>query len=77
MADRGSNGKGLDATSLKLKVVARFGDPKVLAKVMKFYLGVEDLNTKNCVLDGLELFGFTKRLTSHLVSNATHIDLTK
>ena len=47
--------------SLKLKVVAMCGDPKLLADVIKSYPGVEDLNTRDCALEGFELFGSTKR----------------
>jgi hypothetical protein len=57
----GSTGKGLDYVSLKLKAAARYGDPKLLADAMKSYLGAEDLNRRDCVLEGSELFGFTKR----------------
>ena len=57
----GSTGKGSDSASLKLKVVARCGDPKLLADAMKSYPGLEALNTRNCVLEGFELFGSTKR----------------
>lgn len=57
----GSTSKGLDSASLKLKHVARCGDPKLLADVMKSYPGVEDLNTRHCALEGFELFGSTKR----------------
>ena len=57
----GSTGKGLDSASLKLKDVARCGDPKLLVDFMKSYLGVEDLNTRHCALEGFELFGSTKR----------------
>ena len=42
----GSTDKGHDSTSIKLKVVAKCGDPKLLVDVMKFYLGAEDLNTR-------------------------------
>ena len=42
----GSTGKGPDSASLKLKVAARCGDPKLLADAMKSDPGVEDLNTK-------------------------------
>ena len=56
----GFTGNGLDIASLKLKVVAQCGDPKHLADVMKSYPGAENLNTKDCVLEGYELFGSTK-----------------
>jgi hypothetical protein len=57
----GSTGKGLDSASLKLKAVARCGDPKLLADAMKSYLGAEDLNRRDCALEGSELFGSTKQ----------------
>ena len=57
----GSIGKGLDFASLKLKVVAMCRDPKLLADAMKSYLGLEDLYTRDCALEGFELFGSTKR----------------
>jgi hypothetical protein len=57
----GFTGKGPDFASLKLKVAARCGDPKLLADAMKSYPGVEDLNTRDCALEGSELFGSTKR----------------
>ena len=56
----GFTGKGLDFASLKLKVDARIRDPKLLANAMKSYSGLEDLNTKDCALEGSELFGSTK-----------------
>lgn len=56
----GSIGKGPNSTSLKLKVVARFGDPKLMVDAMKSYLGVKVLNTWDCALEGLEFFGSTK-----------------
>ena len=50
-----------DFVSLKLKVVARCGDPKLLPDVMKSYPGFEDLNTRDCALEGFKLFRSTKR----------------
>ncbi len=55
-----STGKGPDSASLKLKAAARCGDPKLLADVMKSYPGLEALNTRDCTLEGSELFRFTK-----------------
>ena len=57
----GLDGKGPDFTSLKLKVAARCGNPKILADAMKFYPGTEGANTRDCALEGSELFGSTKR----------------
>ena len=57
----GSTGKGHDSTSLKLKVAAMCGDPKLLADAMKSYPGLEDLNTRDCALEGSELFRSTKQ----------------
>jgi hypothetical protein len=54
----GSTGKGLDYASLKLKAVARCGDPKLLADAMKSYPGAENLNRRDCAS---ELFGSSKR----------------
>ena len=42
--------------SLKLKVAAKCGNPKLLADVMKSYPGLEDLNTTDCALEGSEFF---------------------
>jgi hypothetical protein len=39
----GSTRKGTNFMSLKLKVGAKCGDPKLLADAMKSYLGEEDL----------------------------------
>ena len=55
----GSTSKGLDFASLKSKVVAMCGDPKLLANAMKSYMEAEDLNTRYCALEGFELFGST------------------
>jgi hypothetical protein len=61
MVERLSDGEGLDSASLKLKAAARCGDPKMLADAMKSYPWAEDVNTKDCALEGSELFGSTKR----------------
>ena len=58
---RGSLGKGPDQASLKLKVAAHTNDLKLLAEAMRSYPGVEYLNTRNCALEGSELFGSTTR----------------
>ena len=57
----GSTGKGPDSASLKLKVVAMCGDPKLQADAMKSFPGLEGLNTMDCILEGSELFRSTKR----------------
>ena len=57
----GSTSKMPYSASLKLKATARCGDPKSLANAMKSYPELEDLNTKDCALEGSELFGSTKR----------------
>ena len=49
------------STSFKLKVVAMCEDLKLVAYAMKSYPGVEDLNTRDCILERFELFGSTKR----------------
>ena len=54
-------GKGPDSASLKLKATARCGDPKMLVDAMKSYLGVEGTKTKDCALEGSELFRSTKQ----------------
>ena len=46
---------------LKLKATTRCGDPKILANAMKSYPGVEGANTRDCALEGSELFGSTKK----------------
>lgn len=46
--------------SLKLKIDANRGDPKLLVNAMKFCLGAEDLNTNACFLENSKLFGSTK-----------------
>lgn len=43
-----------------MKVGAKCGDPKLLAHAMKSYPGEEDLNIRDCALEGFELFGSTK-----------------
>lgn len=45
---------------MKLKVVARCGDSKLLVYAIQSYLGVEYLNTRNYTLEGCECFWFTK-----------------
>jgi hypothetical protein len=59
MVIKGSQGH--DLASLEFKIVARRGDPKLLAKAIKSCLGVEYVNTRDCALEGSELFGLTKQ----------------
>ena len=70
----GSTSKWYYFVSLKLKVVAKCGDPKLLVDAMKSYPRLEDLNIKDCALEGLELFGSTKhkRLICHNVDCDSH-----
>ena len=65
----GSIGKDFDSMSLKLEVVAKCGDPKVLVDAMKSYLRAEDLNTGDCALEGSKLFGSTTRSRLQFTSN--------
>ena len=62
--------------SLKLKVVTRCRDLKLLAKVMKAYLGIEDLNTMTCALQGSNFFLFYQKedltCVAHLSMKNTH-----
>ena len=57
----GSDGKGLDSMSLKLKAATTCEDPKILGDAMKSYLMAKNINTRDCTLEGSELFGSTKR----------------
>ena len=57
----GSTSKGLNFASLKLKVVACCGELKLLADAMKSYPGAEDINTRDCALEGSEMFGSIKQ----------------
>lgn len=45
-----SIGKGLDFMSLKLKVVANCGDPKLFVVAMKSYMGVKNISIQRIVL---------------------------
>ena len=49
----GSTGKGPDFASFKLKVAARYGDPKLLTSAMKSYPRLEDHNTRDCAFGGV------------------------
>ena len=57
----GSDCKGPDSASLKLKAAVICGDLKMFVDAIKFYPKAEDVNTRDCALEGSELFGFTKR----------------
>lgn len=46
---------------MKLKAIAHNGDPKLLAKAIRSYARVKDMNTKTYALEGFETFGSTKR----------------
>ena len=52
---------GNNQNSLKLKVAARNGDPKLHVEAMRSYLRVEVLKIGNCALDGFELFESTRK----------------
>lgn len=56
----GLSGKGLDHSYLKLKVVAKCGDPNILEDAMKAFPRATHLRTCDYALKGHELFGFTK-----------------
>ena len=60
MVERWSTSKGHDSTSLKLKAIAKCGDPRPMVEAMKSYLGIEGLRTKDCALEGTKLFASTK-----------------
>ena len=66
-----NSGKGPNFVSLKLKVVARCGDPKLLANAMKSYSGVENLNTRDSLTPP------NTSLICDQVPIVTHIELTK
>lgn len=46
---------------MKFKVAARPGDPKLMTGAIKSYVEVEDMNTRDCALEGFELFGCMKQ----------------
>lgn len=52
----------MDPTTLKLKVVLRCGDLKVLTKAVKSCPGAKDLNSTDCALESSKLFGSTWNL---------------
>ena len=58
---RGLDNKDLDSASLKVKVIVRCKDPKMLADAMKSYLGAESAKTRDCALEGFELSRSTKQ----------------
>ena len=57
---RGYDGKRHDLAFLKLKADAKCGDPKMLANAMKSHPRAKNINTRDCALEGSELFGSTK-----------------
>ena len=57
MLKMGSNGKGSNLVSLKLEVIAISVDPELVVDAMRCYPSVEELNTQDCTLEGLESFG--------------------
>lgn len=50
----------MDPTILKLKVVMRCGDLKVLMEAVKSCPRAEDLNSIDCALESSKLFGSTE-----------------
>jgi hypothetical protein len=52
----GYMGKAPDSTPLKLKAVAKYGDPRLLANAMKSCIWAENLSTRDCALKGFKLF---------------------
>ena len=62
-------GKCFDYVSLKLKVVVRCGDPKLLVEAKKSYWGAKNVNTKDCALKGSDLCDSTKQ-KRHVAPNA-------
>lgn len=50
----GFTSKSPALASLKLKAVARCWDPKLLEEAIRYYLGVEDVNTKVLCVGGLQ-----------------------
>ena len=72
-----STSKGHDSISLKPKAIAKCGYPRSMAKAIKSYLGVEDLNTKDCALEGTKLFSSTNFPPSIKYNSQYQIDSTK
>lgn len=70
----GSNGKGLDPMSLKLRTTPVCGDPNVLIDAIKSYPGAEDVNIRDCALKGSKLFGSNKQKLNmpHGVNYGSH-----
>jgi hypothetical protein len=48
----GYDGKNIDSTSFKFKTAAKCRDPKMLVDAMKSYPWTEDVNTRDCTLEG-------------------------
>ena len=57
----GSSRKGPVQASLKLKAATLIGNAKLLSKAMRSYTRAENLNTRDCALEGSELFGSSMR----------------
>jgi hypothetical protein len=57
----GASSKDLDKCTLRPKSAQRSGDPKLTAEVVRSYSGAKDLLTRTCGLEGVEIFGSTKR----------------
>ena len=57
----GQRGKGSDQAALKLRAAANSGDPKLIAAAMKSFPGAKDLPNHPIILEGVEIFGSTKR----------------
>lgn len=56
----GSTSKCYDLTSLKAKTISKCRDLMPMVVIMKSYPEVENLNTKDCALEGTKLFGSNK-----------------
>ena len=55
MVKKGFDDKGLELVSLKLKAATKCGDPRMLVDAMKFHPKAEDVNMRDCALEGSEL----------------------
>ena len=58
-----------NSTSMKSNAIVRCGDPTIIANAMKYFHGAKDLHTRDCTLEGSELFGSPKQKLD-LLSNA-------
>ena len=57
----GKSRKGPNKAKLRLRAAQKSRDAKMIAKVFSFFLGTEDLITKPFGLEGVEIFGSSKR----------------